>query len=289
VEPEEQFQREAAGRRAAIAGAVASVVLQVASAVLSETALRGAPTGESRSAVLARPGFHQDHALELISARVLAGAGILLLALPLTYLYREAKARQAEVPAVAGVTAFAGPALLAVGVVASQVLLTLEVAEYLRERPGDFPAARKIGSTSEIIAAQALYTGGVLALGFAFVLISLHAMRVGLLTRFMGVLGIIVGVLVVLPIGSPQPIVQWFWLGALAYLFAGRWPGGVPPAWKTGRAEPWPSAREVREQREREQARTQAAAEETEPRPETASAPERPHPVSRKRRRKRRR
>jgi hypothetical protein len=38
-------------------------------------------------------------------------------------------------------------------------------------------------------------------------------------------------------------------MGALAYLFSGRWPGGEPPAWKSGKAEPWPSAQEIREQR----------------------------------------
>jgi hypothetical protein len=57
----------------------------------------------------------------------------------------------------------------------------------------------------------------------------------------MGVLGIICGVLVVVPIGSPLPVVQCFWLAALAALLAGRWPSGNPPAWSTGRAEPWPS------------------------------------------------
>ena len=41
----------------------------------------------------------------------------------------------------------------------------------------------------------------LIALGF--VLISLNAMRAGLLTRFMGVLGIIVGALLVFPIPSP--------------------------------------------------------------------------------------
>ena len=72
-------------------------------------------------------------------------------------------------------------------------------------------------------------------------------MRVGLLTRFMGVLGIICGALIVLPILSPLPIVQTFWLGAMALLLAGRWPSGLPPAWTTGEAMPWPSSAEVRE------------------------------------------
>ena len=45
------------------------------------------------------------------------------------------------------------------------------------------------------------------------------------------------------------PVVQAYWLAALAYLLTGRWPSGVPKAWSTGRAEPWPSAAAMREQR----------------------------------------
>ena len=84
---------------------------------------------------------------------------------------------------------------------------------------------------------------GTLALAFSYVIIALNAMRAGLLSRFMGVLGIGVGALIVLPL-LPQglPIVQMFWLGALGLLFLGRWSGGRGPAWETGTAVPWPAA-----------------------------------------------
>jgi hypothetical protein len=134
-----------------------------------------------------------------------------------------------------------------------------------------------------------------LALGFAFVMISLNAMRVGLLTKFMGILGIIVGVLFVLPIFPGPPIVQSFWLVSLALLFAGRWPRGVPPAWVTGKAEPWPTAQEIREQRERELGAAGGGggpASPAEPEPATA-APSAGrggrHSASKKRKRKKRR
>ena len=87
-------------------------------------------------------------------------------------------------------------------------------------------------------------------------------MRVGLLTRFMGVLGIIVGVLFIVPIGSPLPIVQAFWLVALGALFLGRWPSGMPPAWVTGEAQPWPSQQELREARMEAQAERKEGKEE---------------------------
>ena len=87
--------------------------------------------------------------------------------------------------------------------------------------------------------ANALGLTGVLALGFWLVKGSLDAMRIGLLTRFMGVMGIALGPALVLGFGL---LVLPFWLIALGVLFLGRWPRGMPPAWTTGRAEPWPSA-----------------------------------------------
>jgi hypothetical protein len=147
-------------------------------------------------------------------------------------------------------------------------------------------AAKHIVDTGGLKISAGAMLAGQLALGFAFVIISLNAMRVGLLTRFMGVLGIIVGVLFVIPIGSPVPVVQAFWLGALAYLLSGHWPSGVPPAWASGRAEPWPSQQQMRER-----ARGDVVAPslpEPEP-PGGADAGDSPAPRQRKRKRKKRR
>jgi hypothetical protein len=70
-------------------------------------------------------------------------------------------------------------------------------------------------------------------------------MRVGLLTQFMGIIGIIVGALYVFQVG-PAPILQAFWLLALVPLFLHRWPSGTPAAWTRGIAVPWPTAAERR-------------------------------------------
>ena len=79
-------------------------------------------------------------------------------------------------------------------------------------------------------------------------LVSLHAMNAGLLTRFMGYLGMFAGALVLFQI-IQVPVVQAYWLVAVAYLISGRWPTGIPPAWRSGRAEPWPSSAELRARR----------------------------------------
>src|SRR5437588_4168859 len=102
---------------------------------------------------------------------------------------------------------------------------------------------------------------------------SLNARRVGLLTRFMGYLGIFTGVLVLFPIGSPVPVVQGFWLIALGTLLYGRWPTGMPPSWRSGRAEPWPSSQQLREQRIRASGRDGRGKPSATPAPEAVAAP----------------
>jgi hypothetical protein len=180
------------------------------------------------------------------------------------------------------------------------IAVTIEASSFAGAASQTSQEARDVLQSPAIVAALLLRQIGVFALGFAFVLLALNGMRVGLLTRFMGVLGIIVGVLFIIPIGSSLPIVQAFWLCALGALFLHRWPSGMPPAWVTGEAQPWPTQQELREARMEAQAPKPDDAEERPRRigrrqraePPETPAPElparRPHPSSKKRKRKRR-
>ncbi len=71
-------------------------------------------------------------------------------------------------------------------------------------------------------------------------------MRAGILSRFMGILGIVVAALTVFPVFGP-PIVAIFWLGALGALFMNRWPGERGPAGATVEEIPWPSSMDKRQ------------------------------------------
>jgi hypothetical protein len=166
----------------------------------------------------------------------------------------------------------------------------IEVAEDFF--PEQAEAARDVDDAAEdairegrSAAVEGTVYGGSIALAFAFVMISLNAMRVGLLSRFMGILGIFVGILLVIPLGVQ--ILQLFWFAALGLLFLNRWPGGRGPAWESGTAEPWPTAAQRRglapmpAEDEAEEARLDP----NEPLPEGEPLPERP--ASRKRRKKR--
>ena len=94
-----------------------------------------------------------------------------------------------------------------------------------------------IKDTSIRKVAEGIQFGGLLALAFALIYSCLNGMRVGLLSRFWGALGIAIGAASVF--GLFQLGIIWFIYFGL--LVAGWLPGGRPPAWEAGEAVPWPS------------------------------------------------
>jgi hypothetical protein len=88
-----------------------------------------------------------------------------------------------------------------------------------------------------------------LSLAVGMIVVMVNAIRVGLVTRWMGVVGIISGILIFLPIGGATlEVVPSFWIVAMGILYIGKWPNGQPPAWESGEARPWPSRAQMREQ-----------------------------------------
>jgi len=64
---------------------------------------------------------------------------------------------------------------------------------------------------------------GTLCLALSYVLVSVNAMRAGLLSRFMGILGIIAGGLLIIPLlPGGGSFIQLFWVVALGVLFLDR-------------------------------------------------------------------
>ncbi len=237
----EQLQWEAStGKKAAIAGVAASILPLIAS--ISVPLLFTESPNNSPAAVI----FKHDHGPELIGLVALWGLGTLSMIPVFLYLYRLIKARRPAMPRVAEICAVFGPASLALTQVAVQMILVNDAGPFM-DTAKTYEEAQDVLKSDTVQVVSAIGQAGALALGFGMVMLSLNAMRVGLLTRFMGILGIIGGVLFVIPLGTPIPIIQCFWLGALAYLFSGRWPGGRPPSWKTGKAEPWPTMQQQRE------------------------------------------
>jgi hypothetical protein len=279
----EQLAREDAGRSRAIASAIAGAVLPLAAAVIG-----GAVTVDSPRNDIGALIFLSEHAPAVIISGVVAGLGTLLTLFVFQYLYDAAAFRRPETPRIARIMGTFGPVLYFVGHVLLQVVFAIKANGFVDSGPLTKAHADDVTQSGIVVVAKALAVGGGMALGFAYVIISINAMRAGLLTRFMGYMGVIAGLLFVLPIGSGT-IIQTFWLGALAYLLAGRWPSGVPKAWSDGQAHPWPTMAEQRE--------AAATAEDkaggrqpriTAPEPTTAEPLDTPHSSSKKKKKRRR-
>jgi hypothetical protein len=240
-----------------------------------------------------------------ITGAVLYGLGSMAIFFALAYLFRATRARRPELAQLALILAAVGAVGFGAGRAVAEVARYVGAAGFVDAVDKSNSAATDALSPTATLVGQVIWEFCALTLGVAFILIALNAMRVGLLTRFMGVLGIIVGVTVapVLPLDQ-QGIIRIFWLGALGFLILGRWPR-VPKAWSTGEAEPWPSQQQLREQRQAARGDGEARAPAEEPRaerrppappPPTPPRPRRPDPSaagetrssSRKKRRKRR-
>jgi hypothetical protein len=92
--------------------------------------------------------------------------------------------------------------------------------------------------TTVLIVGGIISTIGVLALVFAMIYTNIWAMRVGLVTRLWGALGMAFGLFLIIPLFPPIPgLVLWFAITGL--MFAGLWPRPLPPAWAAGEAIPW--------------------------------------------------
>jgi hypothetical protein len=81
-----------------------------------------------------------------------------------------------------------------------------------------------------------------LALAVGMINTMLNSQRVGLLPKWMGLLGMFTALLIFLPIGGAElQIGPAFWMVMMGILLVGKWPGQDPPAWQAGEARPWPA------------------------------------------------
>lgn len=196
--------------------------------------------------------FYDDKVTTLMLVAVVLALGSAAMAGVLGYLFRATAARGGNLPRIALGGAIVGPIMLAVAELTLQIGISIKAHDFVGGKDLSTHAAHEALQGGLILASQILRQVGLLLVAFSFVLIAINAMRVGLLTRFMGILGMIVGGLFIIPVGSNLPVVQAFWLVAIGVLILDRWPGpaGRPPAWAAGRAMPWPTQQELREARE---------------------------------------
>jgi hypothetical protein len=287
MDTEQRLAYEARTRKRQAAIALAAGILLLLAVVIQI----GGPHVSVSEKTLGLVTEHKRATRDLIGS-VVAALSLFALGWTLLWLWDAARARDPNVrPSFMGWIAVAGAAIQAVGVVVYAAAFGNAASDFVSHGSQTYPEANALLTGGVLVAGQIANYLGLLLLAVSIVLISLNAMRVGLLTRFLGYLGIIAGVLTIIPL-VPIPIVEAYFLLALAYLLSGRWPSGVPPAWSSGRAERWPSSAELRAARGQAPARGGLfrPAPAPEPAPEPVAVPARTttRSTTSKRKRKRR-
>ena len=170
---------------------------------------------------------------------VMSGLAALVLFGVIAFLFKATRARNPGFGQATLIAGAFGAVAFGVGTTVAQMTSFIGIAGF--DGGNNFQATEAL-TAGPVVIGQILLTLGSFGLGFAFVLLGLNAMRTGLLTRFMGILAMIVGATFIIPQVDPQGVLRSFWLAVIGFVFILRWPGNrIPPAWISGKSEPWPS------------------------------------------------
>jgi hypothetical protein len=262
-ETTEQVARESERRSRLAVPALAGGVLYLLSGIMISSTLNGAPTvgllqglapalaGEANPAVSPRAAevkFISHHSLALIAGSALAAIAIGGLTLVLLLLANATRFRRPNMWSAARPLVLGGGIALAVVSIGHQVVSAIETHNFAAGHDYSSHAVDQAltkGAANMIVEYIDLLAG--LALAAGMIAVTLGAQRVGLLPRWVGILGVLTGLLIFLPIGGAQlQIIPAFWMVMMGILLIGRWPNGDPPAWGSGEARPWPSGAEAR-------------------------------------------
>lgn len=247
--------------------AAAGGVLYLLSGIIVSSALSAAPTVGLLQALkgpiaegIAEPAssprtaevrFVSEHAFALIAGSALSAISLLIFTAVLLLLVRASRYRRPESWAPTAMFVLVGGisfAAVSVGHEIAEAIMTHQFAVGSDHSNEAVKHALTTG-TANVVADYVSLIGG-LFFAAGMIVASLNAMRVGLIARWMGIIGALSGLLIFLPIGGAElEIIPAFWLVAVGILFMGRWPNGDPPAWEAGEAIPWPSqAQRMQEQ-----------------------------------------
>jgi hypothetical protein len=260
----QQVERESEWRSRLAVPALTGGVFYLLTGIITNSVASNAPTvgvlqglapvfaGDANPSVSPRAPevkYLSHHASTLIIASVIAAIAIAVLTLVLLVFANAARFRRPASSRYWRTAILIGGIALAVVSIAHQAVLAVEthrfaVGHNFSAHAVDDALAK---STANVITQYLDLLAG-LAVAVAMIAIMVNSIRVGLITRWHGVIGIIAAILIFLPIGGATlEVIPAFWLVAVGILFIGKWPNGQPPAWESGEARPWPSRAQMRE------------------------------------------
>ncbi len=251
----QRVARESAQRLRLGVPVLASGVLYLFSAITVSAILKSAPTvgllqglgpalrGEANPAVSPRAAeikFESHHAFGLIAGSLLASVAIAFLLLTLLFVFGAIRCRRPQTKAIAKPLILFGGVLIAVLTVANEIVLAIRRHNFATGHDFTTHAVNAITHTAgyDVLAIVTPLAGIAFVVGMIMTVVG--AVRVGLLPRWMGMVGGVSAVLLLLP-AAELDVIPAFWMVAMGILLMGKWPRGDPPAWHAGEARPWPA------------------------------------------------
>lgn len=259
----QQVETESERRGVLSVPAFAGGFLYVLSAVIISGTLKGAPTvglveglspalsGVANPAVSPRASevkFISHHAFTLIVGSTLAAIAVGALTLILLLLVDATRFRRPAMWSATRPLVLFGGIAVAVVSIGHQVISAIETHHFAVGHDLSNHAVNQAlaeSTVNTVVEYLDLLAG--LALAAGVIATMMNALRVGLVPRWMGILGIFSGLLIFLPLGGAElQVVPALWMVMMGILYAGRWPNAEPPAWAAGEARPWPSGAQTR-------------------------------------------
>ncbi len=234
MKADEQLEWEARAGKPAALFAVLAAVLMLAGFIMRLTAFSGGQDNDKEILLSVN-----DKSSALLFSSVFLMLSLLAMIGVFYYLIRCIRARRDDFQGWILPLAIAGPILFGLAGILT-TLNEIDIADtFVKSGAETVKRAEDLRDDTDVLA-TALGSGGSFALALSFVLVSMNAIRAGLMTRFTGIVGVIIGALYVLPF-LPVYVIEFLWLLVIALLFLGHWPGGRGPAWSTVQSIAWPS------------------------------------------------
>jgi hypothetical protein len=188
MSPDDQLLYESRVRNRQAAVAVLAGVLLIVASVIQLGGPHTSVDELTQDLLTANKRFPLDLVAAIVNA--VASIGI---AWTLVFLYRATKARNAEVRPFIRWLAIAGGGLSAVAGVIYAVIVAVKVHQFATTGSQTYDQATHLTSGAGLLVLQLAGQLAALIVAVSFVLVCMQALRVGLLTKFMGYLGMFAG------------------------------------------------------------------------------------------------
>lgn len=211
-------------------------------------ALRGVAVPATSPGV-AEVRFISSHTFPTIAGSLIEAISVFLTVVALSFLAQATSFRRPQSFRAARPLLIVGGLGFALLSIAHEVINAIEAHQFVNGHDfSDSAVQHALTTNTPTVITTYVAIAVTLAYAIGVGVVSINAMRVGLLPRLLGFVGVVAAVLLVLPL--PLQLLTALWLAGVGFLLFGRWPGGDPPAWESGEARPWPTAAERRMQAE---------------------------------------